>query len=103
MDADARQKLFYTLVLAWFLAGLGLRFLAGGMLRGSLYDIVLVAVLASATFSTRTSGVLNPSPWPMTAECRDAKASSGTDIAVQQCRHSALAHGAEIIQGSCGR
>ncbi|MBK9471722.1 MAG: hypothetical protein IPO18_05485 [bacterium] len=58
MDADARQKLFYTLVLAWFLAGLGLRFLAGGMLRGSLYDIVLVAVLASATFSTRNFRLL---------------------------------------------
>lgn len=50
---ETRQTLFYTLVLGAFLAGLGLKFLAGGTLRGNAYDAVLVFVLASATFSTR--------------------------------------------------
>lgn len=56
--ARMRRTLFYALVLVGFLAGLWLRFLSGGALRGNLYDVLLVFVLASATFSTRNQWLL---------------------------------------------
>ena len=57
---EARRTLFLTLVLAGFLAGLWLKFLADGALRGSLDDVLLVFVLASATFSVRNQQRLEP-------------------------------------------
>ncbi|MBK6900986.1 MAG: hypothetical protein IPH09_17585 [bacterium] len=57
---EAKRTLFYILVLAGFLAGLWLKFLAGGALRGNLYDVLLVFVLASTTFSVRTQRLLGP-------------------------------------------
>lgn len=50
--------LFYALVLSGFLACLWLKFVASGVLRGNLYDLLLVFVIASAAFSTFNIGLV---------------------------------------------
>jgi hypothetical protein len=94
---ETRQPLYYVLVLAGFLAGLGLKFLAGGAVRGNLYDVLLVYVLASATFSARNQGLLKA-------------AAADADRGRTRRRQAALNHrcvaawaaigaGAELVQG----
>ncbi|MFN0277074.1 MAG: hypothetical protein ACKVRN_00580 [Pyrinomonadaceae bacterium] len=92
-----RRTLFYTFVLAGFLAALWLRFLAGGALRGNLYDVLLIFVLASVTFSTRNQ-------WLLTSTAdenhrgdlrRRQAALNRTSVAAW----AALGVGAELVQG----
>jgi hypothetical protein len=101
--------IFYVLTFFWFLVGLWLRFLAHGALRGAAYDVLLVTVLASATFCVRnqqlvasaTAGLaaetlrrsqiaLNRSSvaaWVIIAEARGAVASRGSgNTAGRTCR-----------------
>ena len=92
-----RRTLFYALVLASFLAGLWLRFLAGGALRGNLYDVLLVFVLASATFSTRNQWLLKSMAdenhrWELR---RRQAALNRTSVAAW----AAIGVGAELVQG----
>lgn len=52
MKPETRLLLFYALFFTGFVASLWLKFLATGVLRGNLYDALLVFVIASAAFTT---------------------------------------------------
>lgn len=97
MRHEARQTLYYALVLAGFLAGLGLKFLAGGALRGNLYDVLLVFVLASATFSARNQGLLKAAADDADRELtrRRQAALNRSSVALW----ALIGTGAELVQG----
>lgn len=97
MRPGTRLILFYALVLAAFLASLWLRFVAGGTLRGNAYDVILVFVLASATFSTRNQLLLRS-----TADTPDPDGRRRRQAALNRTSVAAvagIAGGAEIVQG----
>jgi hypothetical protein len=97
MRLEARRTLFYAVVLTAFLAGLWLKFMAGGALRGNVYDVVLVFVLASVTFSTRSAWLLESVSQRAEPEAprRRQSALNRTSVAAW----AAIAGGAELVQG----
>lgn len=65
-----KHILFYVLTLGGSAAGLVLKFGTDGMLRGTVYDIVLVAVLASSTFSVRNQLLVSSTTAAVTPSLR---------------------------------
>ncbi len=97
MRSQARQNLFNSVVLAAFLAGCALKFGARGALRGSAYDVLLVLVLASATFSARHARLLKAG-----AGCGDAGEWRRRQARLNRssvAAWAAIAVGAEGLQG----
>ncbi len=97
MSFEIRQLFFYALVLTGFVACLWLKFVAGGVLRGNLYDLLLVFVIASATFSTLNLWLVKEAAEetrPGELRRRQSKLSLSC-IAIW----AAIAVGAELVQG----
>ncbi len=92
-----RHVIFHALTLTWFLVGLWLRFLAEGVLRGAAYDVLLVTVLASATFCVRNQQLVTAATKDITLE-----ALRRSQVALNRSSVGAwaiIACGAELIQG----
>ncbi len=92
-----RHVIFYVLTLFWFLVGLWLRFFAHGALRGAVYDVLLVTVLASATFCIRNQQWVASATTGLAAETlrRSQIALNRSSVAAWVI----IACGAELIQG----
>jgi hypothetical protein len=92
-----KHILFYVLTLGGSVAGLVLKFRTDGMLRGTVYDVVLVAVLASTTFSVRNQQLVTSTAAAVAPSLRRR-----SQVAINRSSVAAwlvIACAAELIQG----
>ena len=89
--------IFGATALAAFLFALWLKFFAQGWLQGNAYDVVLVALLSSATFAVRNAALIKS-----TGDTAPPDMLRRSQIALNRRVAAAcaiIAIGAEVIQG----